>query len=268
MKKIILSSVIAMASLFSANNSFAQATVAMDFNRADCNGNMHHLFTNDLDSGNVVILEFFMGGGCASCITAGHSLEAMKVGLLAAHPGKIRSYASGFQNSMDCSVVSAWVTSNGFTSTPIDSGAAQVAYYGGFGMPTIVILAGNTHKVIYTGIGFSAGDTVGMKDSISKFFNPGTAAIKESTASVTSVNVSPNPAANAVVLEASILTAGNLTIQLTDITGKLLSTVVNENVVPGAFSKKISTAELPDGLYMVRTVLNGYTSVAKLTVAK
>lgn len=268
MKKIFLSSIIVLISALSVNNSFAQATVAMDFNRMDCNGNMHHLFTNDLDSGNVVILEFFMGGGCASCISAGHTLETMKAGLLAAHPGKIRAYASGFQNSMNCSTVSTWVTSNGFTSTPIDSGAAQVAYYGGFGMPTIVILAGTTHKVIYTDIGFSSGDTVGMKDSISKFFNPSSVGINEVNASVGSISISPNPANNSVAIRMHIITGGNLAIQITDITGKLITTVINEYVTLGDFSKNIGISELPGGLYVVRTTLNGQTSFSKLTIAK
>ena len=270
MKKVFLYSFTALTLASTANHSFAQATVAMDFNRADCNGTMHHLFTNDLDSGNVVILEYFMGGGCTGCITAGHALETMKTGLLAAHPGKIRSYVSGFQNTplyYNCAAVSAWVTTNSMTSTPMDSGAAQVAYYGGFGMPTIVIVAGTTHKVIYTGIGYTTGDTTKMKDSIYKFFNPASAGVSENNA-VSSFGIYPNPAGNTATLKLTAKTEGNLNIQITDIAGKLISAVVNEAVSVGEYSKSINTTGIPNGLYMVRVTLNGHTTYSKLTVAR
>ncbi len=268
MKKLILSSIVACTAFFTSNTSFGQATVGMDFNRADCNGTMHHLFTNDLDSGNVVILEFFMGGGCVSCITAGQTLEIMKTGLNAAHPGKIRAYVSGYQNSMPCSTVLAWTMANGITSTPIDSGASQVAYYGGFGMPTIVILAGNDHKVIYTDIGFSSSDTVGMKDSISKFFNSSATGITEHTVAAYSLSLSPNPASNVVNLSMQIMDAGELTIDIADFTGKTVMHAVNDQVTKGSFVRAINTTNLANGLYLLRATLNGATSVSKITIAK
>jgi hypothetical protein len=268
MKKIIFTSIIAVISVLSINNSFAQATIAMDFNRADCNGTMHHLFTNDLDSGNVVILEFFMGGGCASCIAAGHTLESMKTGLLAAHPGKIRAYTSGYSNSMNCATAMSWISSNGFTSTPIDSGAAQVAYYGGFGMPTIVILAGTSHRVIYTDIGFSSSDTTAMKDSINKFFNPASTNVANVNASFGSISLFPNPATNILSIEMQLMESGRLQIQIADITGKTISIVGDENVKVGSFSKTINISNFANGLYMVKATVNGNTSYSKLTIAK
>jgi hypothetical protein len=267
MKKIIFISITALISILSVNNSFAQATTAMDFNRADCNGTMHHLFTNDLDSGNVVILEFFMGGGCAACISAGHTLESMKTGLLAAHPGKIRAYTSGFSNSMSCATISTWVSSNGFTSTPIDSGATPVAYYGGFGMPTIVILAGTTHKVIYTDIGFSSSDTVAMKSKINSFF-AGTLAVTNLPASQNSINIFPNPANDKLNINMLVKEQGELNIQIVDLTGKLLLTVANEKVKEGDFTKTVNISSLSNGLYVVKVTINGNTSSSKLTIAK
>ncbi len=268
MKKILFATIVALNILVSAGNSNAQATVAMDFNRADCNGTMHHLFTNDLDSGNVVILEFFMGGGCAACIAAGHTLEAMKAGLLATHPGKIRAYTSGFQNSMNCSTVSSWVSSNGFTSTPIDSGAAQVAYYGGFGMPTIVILAGSGHKVIYTDIGFSNSDTTAMKDSIAKFFNPGSVGIVNINPAINSVDLFPNPASNSLNIQMGLKESGNLSLQIEDMTGATILKVVNESISIGVFEKTVNISALSSGLYILRATLNGHSSFSRLTIAK
>src|SRR5262249_10014586 len=47
-------------------------TTAMDFYMDDCNGSMHHLYS-ELDPDNVIIMEFFMT--CSSCVTAGHQIE-------------------------------------------------------------------------------------------------------------------------------------------------------------------------------------------------
>lgn len=268
MKKLFIYSLVSLILIGTSVNSFAQATTAMDFNRADCNGVMHHLFTNDLDSGNVVILEFFMGGGCISCITAGQDLETMKTGLLAAYPGKIRSYASGYTNSMNCSTVFNWVNSNGFTSTPIDSGATQVAYYGGFGMPTIVILAGNDHKVIYTGIGYSASDTVTMKTSVNNFFNPSAVQVAGVNNAITTFNLYPNPTRNTTDLSLQLKENGLMQIYITDVTGKIIYSSSEENASAGHYSKTLNTRELANGLYVVGVTFNGQTSYTKLSIAK
>jgi len=262
MKKIITSLAIALTA------GFAQAqTTAMDFNRADCNGFMHHLFTNDLDSGNVVILEFFMGGGCTSCITAGHALESMKASLLAAHPSKIRSYASGFLNTMNCATVSSWVSTNGFTSTPNDSGEAQVAYYGGFGMPTIVILGGTAHSILYTDIGFTNSDTVAMKSIINSFF-AGTLDTKAITSTENMFSVFPNPASDKLHLRLSLKEQANVSVQVMNVAGEVFSVSTFENVPAGTFSKAINTSGLANGLYVARASVNGSTYYSRFSVAR
>ncbi len=262
MKKIITTLALALTA------GFAHAqTTAMDFNRADCNGFMHHLFTNDLDSGNVVILEFYMGGGCTSCITAGHALESLKTTLLAAHPGKIRSYASGYLNTMYCSAVSTWVSSNGFTSTPIDSGAAQVAYYGGFGMPTIVILGGTSHSILYTDIGFTNSDTIAMKSIINSFF-AGTLDTKSVTNTENMFSVFPNPASDNLNFKLSLNEPGNVKLQIMNVSGEVLSVSKFEHAAVGNFTKTINTSDLANGLYMIKATANGHNYFSRFTIAR
>src|SRR5436190_12402066 len=150
----MIKSIISFVLLFAAITAFAQTT-ALNFNRKDCNGVDRHLFA-DLDSGKAVILEYFMIN-CAPCPAAGIKLEAMKANLLTQYTGKVISYAIAFNNTYTQTQVKNWVTGNGFSMIPMDSGAAQVAYYGGMGMPTIVILGGKTtHSVLGSPyIGFS-----------------------------------------------------------------------------------------------------------------
>ena len=65
-------------------------TTALDFNRIDCNGNSHHLYS-ELDSNNVVILEFIMLA-CNTCNDAGQDLTEMHSKLDIQFPGKVRFY--------------------------------------------------------------------------------------------------------------------------------------------------------------------------------
>ena len=165
MKKLALLFVI--TSLFTSQFIAAQTT-AMDFNRMDCNGNHHHLFA-ELDSNHVAILEFFMNN-CNSCIVAGNKIKNMKTPLDAEFPNQIHSYSFAYTNSYSCATVADWVSNNGFATVPMDSGATQVAYYGGFGMPTVVVVGGTNDDVLFSTVGLSTSDTTAMASAIRDFF--------------------------------------------------------------------------------------------------
>ena len=157
-----------LASLLTTQTS-AQTT-AINFNRNDCNGNAQNLFS-ELNAGKAVIIEYFMTS-CAPCPAAGQVLEVMKANLLSQYPGKIKSYAIAFNNTYSCSTVINWVNTYSFTSVPMDSGATQVATYGGMGMPTIIIAGGVNHQLLGAPyIGFVNGDTTQMASNIRAFLN-------------------------------------------------------------------------------------------------
>ncbi len=239
----------------------------MDFNRMDCNGNMQHLFA-DLDAGNAVILEFFMQS-CQPCITAGNKLEAMKSALLAEFPGKIKSYATGFTNAYSCASNLNWVTSNGFTSIPMDSGSTQVAYYGGFGMPTIVILGGGTNHSILGSpyIGFTTSDTTQMAADIRGFLNTATG-ITNGFELASGMSVYPNPANGLVNFRYSGTKAGTLSVEVMDLTGRTVLQVMNEVIASGEFVKSFSTADIASGSYIIKASLNGAVSSHRFTVTQ
>ena len=267
MKKIFITIIAVCLTLIQADRATAQATVAMDFNRADCNGIMRHLFTNDLDSGNVVILEFFMGSSCPPCIYAGQALETMKAGLSVRYPGKIRSYVTGHLDAMDCTEVQSWCSANGITATPIDSGAAQLAHYGGFGMPTLVMLAGSSHKVIFTKFGFWASDTADMKDSIKKFFDPASVAVNTEVKAIRNVSVTPSPAQHLATLNLSVGAAETVDVAIIDVAGRVVSAYSGKAEAGGHFSIDINTAILPAGLYTARISAAGSNIAQRFSVA-
>lgn len=261
MKKTLL--LICSAILLFDYSSKAQST-AMDFNITDCNGTSHNLFS-DLDAGNAVIIEFFMTS-CTGCITAGQKLESMKADLLAEFPGKIKSYAFGFNNTYTCSQITSWVTNNGFTSIPCDSGAAQVAYYGGMGMPTIVILGGGTaHSVLGTPyVGFSTSDTTTMANAIRSSMTP--SGIKEISIAVNALDVFPNPANNKLNLTFELIKNSTVKIELIDITGRVISVLSNENLLSGKVSKTIETASFAEGNYVLKVSADGAVINKKINI--
>lgn len=262
MKKIITLFLCASAVCFTS--SAKAQTTAMDFNIVDCNGNPHHLYS-DLDAGKAVIIEYFMNS-CSPCVTAGQNLEAMKTDLLAEYPGMIKSYAFAFNNTYSCTTVKSWVTNYGFTSVPSDSGAAQVAYYGGMGMPTIVILGGGTNHSILGSpyVGFSVSDTTAMAADIRSFLD--NTAIKENSNAASDLNIYPNPASEEVNVTFTLSENSDVVMEILDITGRAVAVAMNEEGQKGTITRTISTAALSNGTYMIRIIANGDASMQKLTV--
>ncbi len=265
MKSKIITLTLAVTSFFTAQKANAQ-TNAMDFTMVDCStvAATHNLFA-DLNAGKAVIIEYFMTS-CASCPAAGSKLEAMKSNLLAQYPGKIKSYAFAFNNSYSCSTVNNWVTSNGFTSIPSDSGATQVAYYGGMGMPTIIIAAGTNHKLLGSPyVGFSASDTSIMANDIRTFLNSPTS-INEYKNNITKLNVYPNPTSSELKISFNLNKTSTALIEVMDITGRIVKTLLNEKVNAGISTKTFNVSSLESGNYFIIINANGQMTQKKLNI--
>jgi hypothetical protein len=261
MRKTFTTFFIALASLCAATSTQAQST-AMDFNCIDCNGNWQHLYA-DLDAGNVVILEYFMTN-CSPCVTAGNYLEQMKADLLAEFPGKIKAYSIGFTNSYSCTSINNWVNNNGFTSIPVDSGGAQVAYYGGMGMPTIVIAAGSNHDILGVPyIGFTPSDTAVMAYDIRAFL--GTPTAVSSIMRDSYVRFFPNPANDYIHLDLYTHLEGDLDVDVMDVMGKQVASLLHEKI-QGEYEKTLNVSQLAPGTYFLRVNLGGSMSSHKITV--
>lgn len=238
-------------------------TTGMQFSGKDCNGNSVDLFA-DLDAGKVVILHFFMPS-CGSCPPPAQKIQAMANNINKTHPGKVKGYAFPFQNSTTCSYAATWVSSNGLGTlyTAMDSGAAHVAHYGGFGMPTVVVLGGTDHKILFSTMSFSTSDTTEMRDKILALL--GTTGIADLPSAVNAFSVYPNPASDNVSINLDLKEASNLLIDVTDITGKQVAVILNEKQ-NGVVTKQFSTSSLPNGNYFVRLQVDGKTATQKLVI--
>jgi hypothetical protein len=259
MKKSILLSIALMFVL-----TISKAQTVMQLTGNDCNGTSHDLYA-DLDAGKAVLLHFFMPS-CGSCPPPAQKIQAMANHINALHPGMVTAYAMPFNNTTTCAYTSTWCSSNGLSLyMPYDSGAAQVAHYGGFGMPTVVLLGGSgaNKRVMFSTLSFSTSDTTAMRDSIMALL--GTTGIADLPSVVNAFSVYPNPASDNVSINLDLKETSNLLIDVTDITGKQVAIIMNEKQ-SGVVTKQFSTAALPNGNYFVRLQVNGKTATQKLTV--
>jgi len=254
-----------IALIFTAVISKAQTT-AMDFIMDDCDGQMHNLY-DELNQNKVVILEFFMTS-CSPCINAGSKIEMMVNALNTEFAGYVNYYHFAFNNSYTCATISNWIASNGFNSVPFDSGAAQVAYYGGFGMPTVVVVAGSQHEVLFSNVGFSTNDTTLMGNVIRNYFTANPVGIFMVHQSAELLSVYPNPASSDALIKLSLNEPASVIVGVVDATGKNVADIDNKNLSSGNFEFTFRTASLPEGIYFLKAIINGKQHYSRFSVIK
>ena len=238
-------------------------TTAMDFTKNDCNGISHHLFS-ELDSGNVVIMEFVMT--CNSCIAAGHAIEAMMTDLEMQYPGKVRLYQIAYTNSYTCTTMDGFKNTNGFSSTVFDQGASLVAYYGGFGMPTVAIAAGANHDILLSNVGFGPSDTTQAGIAIRTFMT--TLSSNEMPASVASFTSFPNPSNDFVTVQLNLKMNASVKVQIVDLSGKLVKEYFSEDASSGMLEKKVDVSSIAPGYYMIKATVDGKDVFNKINISR
>lgn len=250
--------------LFAFTRVSAQTT-ALDFNTTDCNGNTANLFA-DLDAGKAVILFYFMPN-CGSCPPPAQKIQAMANNINAMHPGMVKAYAFPFNNTTTCTYAQSWVSANALPLyAPMDSGAAAVAHYGGFGMPTVVLVGGSNHRVMFSTLSFSTGDTTIMRDSILALMGP--TGISKMPESIKSLSVYPNPAKDKVSISVDLKEQSDLLIDLIDLSGKQLAVIVKDKNARGKIDRTWATGALANGIYMIRVQVNGKVVNRQLNVLR
>lgn len=246
-----------------ANIANAQTT-AMPLSGMDCNGNNQDLFA-DLDSGKAVLLHFYMSN-CGACPPVAKKIQTMANNLMKTHPGMIKGYALPYENNTTCSYSSTWVKDNGLSMyVPFEKGKSQVAYYGGFGMPTVVLLGGKDHKVLFVTQSFATKDTLTMKNMIMELLMP--SSVEQLPSSVSEFKIFPNPTSDFVSIKLDFTEATEVIIDIADLNGKQLTTIANETIT-GLFVKQIPTFSLANGTYLVRLKLGEKSFTQNLTIAR
>jgi len=146
--------------------SNAQVTIAGDWTKTGCNGGEHHLYS-ELDSGFVVLMEIVMLDGCMPCITAAHNMEPFVDYYNAMYDNRVRWYSFGYNDTYPCEELNTWQSENAIpTNDLFVTGSDLAEYYGGMGMPSIIVCGRNTHTVYYNHFGYIDADSTAFKQSI------------------------------------------------------------------------------------------------------
>jgi len=216
---------------------------AMDFTQEECGGTSHHLYA-DLDAGKVVILDFVMLN-CAPCIVGTNALEEITATYENSHPGRVHVYSFGFLNSYTCEQLIAWKENNAYTHPVFNNGEEQVDYYGGMGMPTIVVTGTNEHKVFYKSIGYLPSMDKDIKAAIDSALIYDPTGLNDIAS--TRFKVYPTIFPNNINVQSEEKLAGS-SVSICDAFGREVIT----GVIPFDGKLSISTPGLAKGIYFLR----------------
>ena len=260
--KTIYKFLLIFSSVFTfSNQGIAQA---MDFNATDCNGNPQHLFA-DLDAGQAVVLFYYMAN-CGTCPPPAQKIQAMANKINQNCPGMVKGYAYSYQNSTTCSYTASWVTSNNLPLyVPMaGDGAEQVAFYGGFGMPTVVLLGGPNHDILWSTQNFVTADTTAMRDLILNMNC--VAGLSDLNNPQSSLTVYPNPSNDILTLNFSNNNTSDISYSIQDLLGKTVFASNIETLDKGIIERTVNTGSLANGNYLLNVTINGIIETRKISI--
>lgn len=240
----------------------AHAQTATNFNCADCSGTQHDLFT-ELDAGKVIVIDWVMP--CGTCI--GPTLTTYNVvqSFQASHPDRVHMYLVDDYANTSCAALNGWKNANGFTNTTTFSNAAiNMSHYGPVGMPKVVVLGGPDHLVYYKAN--NAVNANNLQLAIQEAL-AATNAIGESPLIGLAPVISPNPADGHATLAFTLAGAAAVGIQVQDLAGRSVQQPFNGMLPQGPHRLDLSTASLPDGIYLLRISTGGAATTLRFNVA-
>jgi hypothetical protein len=254
MKKILFTLTAILLTLISLTKA---QTTAMDFTQTDCGGTDHQL-DSELDAGNVIILEYMMLN-CAPCVTGTQAMEAIVKPYELSHPGRVHLYSIAFLNSYTCEQINQWKKDFDFKHPAFSQGEAQVAYYGGMGMPTLVIVGTNEHKVFYKSIGYTSAVDANIREALDSALLYTPSGIDDHLFS-RNFKVYPTLFTDRLYVETSEAGAKSELV-ISDIFGRQ----VMNSYVPESGRASIAVSMLPKGIYFARLKdNNGFSDGIKL----
>jgi hypothetical protein len=219
-------------------------TTAMDFTQTDCDGLDHQLYP-ELDAGNVIILEYMMLN-CAPCVTGTQAMEAIIKPYELSHPGRVHLYSIAFLNSYTCEQILQWKRDFNFNHPTFCQGEAQVAYYGGMGMPTLVVVGTNEHKVFYKSIGYTPDVDANIREALDSALLYTPSGIDDHLPA-SNFKVYPTLFTDRLYVETSETGAGSELV-ISDIFGRQ----VLNSYLPESGRASIAVSMLPKGIYFAR----------------
>lgn len=94
----------------------------------------------------------------------------------------------------------------------------------------------------------------------------GFVSVQEIVEPISDINLYPNPTNNLATLSLQLANEGDITIQVIDITGKIIATETRSDVYSGQQQFMIDATELQNGLYFINIVAGDFKAIRKMIV--
>jgi PKD repeat protein len=156
-----------------------------------------------------------------------------------------------------------------FTNTTVEKGLT-ITYTWYFGDGATATTKDATHTYAANGdytVSLVAEHIYG-KDSVVKNVNVVATSVNEVVATFNSYSVYPNPTSDMVNISFDLIKSSSVSVQLLDITGKLVNQTEARNFNTGTGLIEMNTADLPQGIYFVRISSPESTISTRLVVVK
>ncbi|PJB13750.1 MAG: hypothetical protein CO118_12205 [Flavobacteriales bacterium CG_4_9_14_3_um_filter_32_8] len=148
------------------NANGSNRLIAPDFNVADCDGNMHHLYS-ELDAKTIVVMAWVMP--CSACIPDPLAAIAIVDSYSSTHPDRVVFYLADDYGDESCANLSSWANTYGMNSATKFSDASILFWnYGQPGMPKIIVMAGSNHEIYYDADASTVGLSAAIDQAISE----------------------------------------------------------------------------------------------------
>jgi thiol-disulfide isomerase/thioredoxin len=96
----------------------------------------------------------------------------------------------------------------------------------------------------------------------------GTVGITEEVAKNFSISAYPNPTNGIVNLTMELSEASNVSLEVVNILGEVVTTIENQNLAAGTQYNQIDLSNLTEGVYFVKTTVNGTVEMTRIVVQK
>jgi len=118
--------------------------------------------------------------------------------------------------------------------------------------------------------GLGVNDANGNNGDKQAFYNlvltPASLSISETVLKSENVKIYPNPSKDNAIVNYTLSNQTHISINITDLNGKIVSTPINEEASEGAYSKKLELSGLNAGTYFVKINTDDNTITKKLVI--
>lgn len=225
--------------------SMSAQTNAENWTQTDCAGVPHDLFET-LDTGTAVVMEIVMLDGCMPCINAAHWMQPIIDQYNLNYNNRVHWYTFGYDDSYPCAELAAWKSDNDISCTAqFVEGAEIASYYGGMGMPTIVVAGRTSHSVYFNQFGFVPADTSDFREAITYALGLAEPVVDIRDVQPDRLSIYPNPVTDLLSFEG--IWNSHAEIIICDLTGVIR---MQQNYA----SNQLAINELPAGTYSISII--------------